>query len=230
MASTLAQLRDKVRQRADMETSQFIKDAELTSYINNSYAELYDLLVSRFEDYYIKSLAFSIATGNTYAVPADFYKLRGVDLKIDSGIDSPWTTVFPFNFTERNRIESKTRNILGRMTVSYRLAGQNIMIYPEDRAPNDYRMWYIPRYTPLSADSDQLSDVMDFEEYIIVDAAIKCLVKEESDPQALMILKAALKQRIEEMASNRDAGSPQVIADVNSGNSRFQGTSPYWGW
>ena len=41
---TLAEMRTAARQYADQENSQFVSDAELTRIINNSIAELYDLL------------------------------------------------------------------------------------------------------------------------------------------------------------------------------------------
>lgn len=226
--TTLAELREKVRERSDQQSSQFITDTELNGYINNSYAELYDILVSRFEDYYIKTpLLFSVASGsNSYAVPADLYKIRGIDLNLDG----QWSTIYPFNFVERNRVNSRARSVIGRVGVNYRLMGQNLLFYPEDRAQGDYRLWYIPRYTALVADATVISDVMDYEEYIIVDAAIKCMVKEESDPSALLLMKQSLKSRIEAMASNRDAGMGERIGDVNASSNRFGGSMPYWGW
>ena len=65
----LSQLQLEVRRRSDMENSQFVKDAELTNYINQSYTELYDLLVSIYEDYYVtdftdKILDISSIVGN----------------------------------------------------------------------------------------------------------------------------------------------------------------------
>ena len=47
---TLTQLIAAVRQRADFVNSQFVTDAELTSYINQSYFELYDLLIQKYGD------------------------------------------------------------------------------------------------------------------------------------------------------------------------------------
>ena len=223
---TLSQLIEKVRERADQQTSTFITDSELTGYINSSYAELYDILVSRFEDYYSAVEPFSITAGNTHAVPASFYKIRGIDLDVDG----QWTTVYPFNFIERNRVASRTRSILGRLGVNYRLMGNTLHFVPDDRAVGSYQMWYIPSYTPLVSMSDPLSDVLNFEEYIIVDAAIKCMVKEESDPSVLLMMKEQLRKRIEAMASNRDAGSPERIGDVNASSNRFGGSFPYWWW
>lgn len=209
---TLADLKLKTRQRADMENSTFIKDTELTSYINASYAELYDILVSRFEDYYSQVVQFTLAgTVNSFPLPADHYKTRGVDFALS---DTDYVTLRRWNFEERNRIaRTTTRAIRGIADRQYRVMGQNLIVLPVDKAPGNYQLWYIPRFTPLAVDTDVLSDVMDFEEYIICDAAIKCLQKEESDVSVLLVQKQALIARFDALGSNRDT-QPDRIADV----------------
>ena len=215
--ATRAEIKLKARQRADMERSTFVSDAELNTYVQDSYGELYDLLVSAYEDYYITELPFTIASGSSFAVPSNFYKLRGVD--IVSGGSRP-VSLRPFNFAERNTANSsRLRANSGRQ---YRLTGANLMILPTDSAAGDYVMWYVPRVTVLTADGDQLVGILDFDDYVAVDVAVKMLVKEESDPSALLMTKSALIKRVQDMAQNRDAGSPQTIADVTS--DRFDDT------
>jgi hypothetical protein len=51
-------------------------------------------------------------------------------------------------------------------------------------------------------------------EYVIVDAAIKAMQKEESDVSVLMAQKKDLRVRLEQMAANRDVGTPGTVADV----------------
>jgi hypothetical protein len=60
-------------------------------------------------------------------------------------------------------------------------------------------------------------------EYVITDAAIKALQKEESDVSVLMAQKMALIKRIEAAGENRDAGMPAQVADVQWTN----GTWPF---
>lgn len=228
MAVTLLSIRTQARQRADQVNSTFISDAELNSYINNSYAELYDLLVSRFEGYYVKApVTFTIASGaSTYALPSDFYKLKGVD-RLLSG--NEYYTVQPFNFQERNR-RSRTinRTILGSSDIAYRILGDTLYIVPDDMAPGTYRIWYIPVYTALTTDGSTLDGINGWEEYVVLDAAIKMMIKEETDVTAMLMLKQQLTGRIEAMARNRDEGRPERISDVriNSWNSDVNG----FGW
>lgn len=211
--ATRAEIKLRARRRADMEHSTFVSDNELNEYFQGSYGELYDLLVSSFEDYYVTELPFTIASGaSSFPIPTDLYKLRGVDLQINGTV---YTSLQQFNFGERNaKSRAVNRVFAGQRAVVYRLMGNNVLLLPETNAPGNYKMWYIPRVTVVAADADQVSGVLDFEEYIVVDCAIKMLTKEESDISALALQKDQLLKRIEAMAQNRDAGAPQTITDV----------------
>lgn len=53
-----------------------------------------------------------------------------------------------------------------------------------------------------------------WEEYLVIDCAIKILGKEESDATVMGGRKAALLQRIQDIAENRDQGAPGKTVDV----------------
>ena len=55
-----------------------------------------------------------------------------------------------------------------------------------------------------------------WDEYLIVDSAIKMLLKEEADVTALLHQKNQLTERVITESQNRDAGEPQVVTDVVS--------------
>lgn len=209
---TLAQLRTAVRQRADMVNSTFITDSELNGYINNSIAELYDLILQKYgNDYFVSSSNFNLVSGtDSYTLPADFLKLIGVDLALAS---NDFITLKPFMFSERNRYTSTSlRGYYGASFYRYRLRGNNIIFNPIPNVTNQITVWYVPRPTTLTSDSDTFDGYNGWEEYVIVDAAIKCLQKEESDVSVLLAQKKALEVRIEEAAGNRDAGfSPRIV-------------------
>jgi hypothetical protein len=220
---TLLELKDRSRQRSDMETSDFVSDSELTGYINSSIAELHDLLVSAYgADYFLNDYNFSVNLNTTdYALPADFYKLKGVDVRINN---NNWFSVRPFNFNERNRNQDLTWGLLLGPSIRYRLMGGNIKFNPTPDASYAARIWYVPKAVTLVADTDEYDDLNTYSEYVVVDAAIKMLQKEESDVSVLMAQKQALKRRLEEMAENRDAGQPDTISDIYAENNE------YWFW
>lgn len=198
-----------------MEGSNFVTDAELTTYVNASIAELYDILVSRFEDYYILDTTQTVASGSDQlTIPSDFYKLKGLDYDVGGGL---YETVRSFQFVERN--ETFDPGFGGTMPrMRYRVLGSYIKLTPPEFAPGNYRIWYIPRFAGLTLDADTFDGINGWTEYVVVDCAIKMLNKEESDSSAFREQKQKLLDRIEAMAADRDAGEPQTIVDMSTIN------------
>jgi hypothetical protein len=71
----------------------------------------------------------------------------------------------------------------------------------------------------------QDTDMMPFSisgwsELVIVDAAIKACIKEESYDQAASLIqeRAGLITRVEETAPSRDVGQPNVVSNTRSGS------------
>lgn len=214
---SLGQIRLMAQQRCDMVNSNFITMPEWNTYINQSYFELYDLLITLYEDYYLAS-PYTITTdglNSQFALPSDFYKLLGVDLGL-AGSTNGFVTIKKFDFIARNRYvyPNITSTFLGVFNLAYRVMGSNIMFIPMPQAGQYIRIWYIPKLTQLLADTDIARGVSGWTEYLIVDAAIKAMQKEESDVQVLQAQKVALVKRIEDSAMNRDAGQPDTISDT----------------
>ena len=63
----------------------------------------------------------------------------------------------------------------------------------------------------LSASDD--INVLDFDEYVILDCMIKCREMEEADASVVVGQKAAYRERIQNMAPPKDAGKPSYIRD-----------------
>jgi hypothetical protein len=220
MSVTLLQLRTRSRQRADQETSNFIEDDELNGYINASIAELYDLMVAAYgSDYFLADYSFSIVSGTqNYTLPADFYKLKGIDVNLSN---NNWFSIRPFNFNERNRNDNITWGVLSGPSIRYRIMGNNVKLSPNPDSNYSARVWYVPKATVLVADTDVFDDMNQWAEYVITDAAIKMMQKEESDTGTLEKQKAELKRRIEIMADNRDAGQPESVSDIYAENDEY---------
>lgn len=248
----LGMIRLAAQQRADRVNSTFVTPPEWNSYINQSYFELYDRLVTVFEDYYVATpavfsvsgtagsyplpdgtISFTNPSGNAFVAPA-FYKLLGVDCGLSPNANA-WTTLKKFDFIARNRFvfPNVTSTFLGVFNLQYRVLGNNIQFIPVPAGNQNIRIWYIPRLTQLVQDTDIMDGISGWTEYVIVDAAIKALQKEESDVSGLMAQKADLIKRIEESASNRDAGAPDTISNTRTWGERWggggNGTDGNWG-
>lgn len=210
---TLLQLRTRARERADQVNSTFVTDSELTGYINSSYQEFYDLLTNSVEDYNISTSSFTIASGNTQAAPSDFYKVRGIDDMTDP--DYP-TIVKRFNWNERNDYNRRSDIAWKYSPVEYRIVGSNLMFLPASQAQRPYKLWYVPICTLLVADGDTAAGINGWLEYVVIDAAIKMLIKEESDTKVLFRAKKEIIDRIEAMSIKRDQSLPEKISRVRN--------------
>ena len=221
--TTLQNLIDRVRQRADMEGSTFVTDAEVIGYINVAMAEIHDILVDRYEDYYVSSESFTLPADNPGTLPNAFYKALGVDFNAGG------TTyrLRRFSFQERNVYNSPAM-VAGRVTNTlYAIQGAEIKFIPSPTVSGTATLYYVPEAQQFATSGSGFMDVtvvttapavaFGYEEYVVVDAAIKCLQKEESDVQMLMVQKQQLKERIENAASNRDQGEPTAITDSRAG-------------
>lgn len=218
---TLSDMRTRIRRRADMENTSFVSDAELKDWINDSLSELYDILISKDEDFYLSEYNFStVADTQDYDLPNDFYKLRAV-----SNVESTGEYDIPkFNLRERSRFQNAAYD--GSILSSwfrYRLMGNNIRLSPTPDAAKDIRLYYVPKVTLLTDDTDTFDYGVQpgWQEFIEIDVAIKCLEKEESDTSVLMQRKLMIANRIENMAAGRDSNYPAKIIDV---------TVPDWDW
>lgn len=220
MSITLAELKTQARQLADMEENEFVSDSELTNYINFGIAELHDLLIGTFADYYLQSTTNTTTVDqDTYALPDDFYKLRGVDAKLNG---SNYFTLRRYNFNERNRYEDfGAWTLAGISNVRYRVMGSNIVFTPIPDGQTEYKIWYVPKATKLVADSDSFDDVNQYADFVIITAAMKMLVKEESDVSTLAAERARLIDKIEQDAKDRDIGEPESISDVHAENNTW---------
>jgi len=234
MASTmtLSQLMTAVRQRADMlpngytpnvtDTRYFVTDVELVSYINLSLYDLYDQLISAYgANYFVKVPAYSFVTDGTtqqYTLPTDLYKLLGVDLQLSGTSGSAQqslVSIKKFEFGDRNRFAVPNfQSFYGVTNLRYRLNGIYLWLTPIASAGQTIYLWYVPKMTELATLSDTSDGISGWLEYVIVDAAIKCLVKEESDVSALMAEKEKLLVRIMNLADSRDIGSPPKVTDA----------------
>lgn len=223
---TLLSLRTQARQRADMERTNFISDTELNNFINLSIAELHDLLLEGYgADYFTKSTDYSVTTPTgTFSLPADYLKTRGVFYVAS---DSSQYPIHRYNYYKKGRY---TQARLARpFYFEYRVIGDNLTVQPNPDSGVTIRLDYIPTYTKLTADGDTLQGYNGWEDFVIVGAAIKCLIKEESDTAQLEREMVRIKRRLESVSHDRDASMPETITDVGDRDAYPYSSDNAWG-
>jgi hypothetical protein len=243
---SLYETRLRAQQRADRVNSRFVTQSEWNFFIDQSQYELYDLLITCYEDYYVApraefttdgSSSYDLPTGaaSSYSGAQAFYKLYGVDLGLDSS-QNAWVTLKKFDFISRNRFvfPQVTTSLLGIFNMQYRIMGNKIHLTPTAVAGQRIGLWYFPRLNPMLQDTDIMDGFSGWSQYVIIRAAKYALDKEESDTSKLDAELAFLKQRIEETAMNRDAGQPDTISNVRTQSERWggppNGDGSYAGW
>lgn len=201
---SLATALAEVRQRTHYENSQFVTDPELTNWINRSLKRLYDLLVGTFEEYNLSTADSLIASGNTFAIPADFYKLLGVDYIVS----------LPDQFQALPRIGWQERN---GSRYGYALRAANVVILPYSwAAGKTFRLSYIPVIATLANPGDTFDGIDGYEEYVFLDVCCKILAKADRDASMFLQAKADMEANIQASAHNRDAGEPPHVSDVRA--------------
>lgn len=245
---SLGELRTRSQQRADRLNSNFVTMPEWNAFINQAMFELYDLLVTEYEDYFSATPATFVVNGNDFLYPLPngvasyingisgasgyiappFYKLLGVDLALNTS-GNAYVSLDQFNFSDRNKFlyPNSASTIYGVFNLQYRLLGTNIEFIPTPSSGQNVRIWYIPRLNQLLNDNDITTiGFSGWLQYVIIRAAKYALDKEESSTEKLDQELAFLTKRIEASAMNRDAGNPQTISDTrSSGNGWGNGGS-----
>lgn len=306
---TLAELELAVRREADMVNSQFVTSAEVRSYINQSWAELYDRMVMFDQEYLlryvdigasaasangdfdilndgrtgiVRSIA-SFTTGAGYAtgsallvqgtnatatvdivasaglivsmtltragssytsmnltsddtvlvvaqganttafatvkIDSDFYKCKGVWIGGgDAGNPGGWNPLRRFQWEQQNAL--RQADYYGGLAALplyrvYTLFGrEKIAIAP--MVSGTYRIWYYPAPYKMLVDSDRVDGRAGWDEWVIKDSAMKCLIKEESIEQAasMKVVRDEIFKRFEIHAAERDATQPERVRDV----------------
>lgn len=191
-----------MRELADMPNSTFISDANLNEYINRGIAKLYGKLVSaRGSDYYEKSATFTTVSGQqSYPMSAwtpattDFWQLLQVEIT-----DGSFKRVLqPFMRKEHAKFSEYSVP-----------AGFVITIY------------YVPFASRLTLDADAFDGINGWEEWVIRDAVIEALNKEESDVSVHKNRQAEIEHEITSLSTDRDAGWPERIVDVSKTGRRI---------
>jgi hypothetical protein len=245
---TLSELRTAVRQRANMEVYSgegFIGTTELDEYINQSAAELHELLAMSFEQYFVENLwvtldgstvrdncrfvnEFIVLDDGTLGsgTPAEdappVFKILGVD-KHDARDDTSFGNGTPlrrFSFADRTRADELMYQVTSANwgADDKPMSAPMIRIIPADACAGVYCVWYVPGYRVLEEETDALAcpfAATNWQNYVVLDAAIKCLLKEETPVQELMMEKMALYKRIEAAARERDVSGPARIQVVD---------------
>lgn len=181
----LSQLRDSARSKSDESETGFVSNTELNRYINQGMNYVYGKIVQRFEDYFIakgtagNGGAFDTVSGTmSYSLPTDLIKIIRVEHRPDgSASDNDWRRMDRLNIASDRYDEYYPIREGYVPTFGYFIAGNQIHIKPVPASVYEVRIWFIPRATALSGDSDTPTIPTEYHEFIAEYAALQVLRK-----------------------------------------------------
>lgn len=212
---SLATLVQEARLRADMESSSFVTDTEVGRLVQASGTWLYDLILSAWgERYFFEQSDVTTTASQAYvSLPSDFYRLLKVGW-VEGGSTDP-LRLEPFQSDEEwsdaywGSAASWSRTNPPR----YQVRGSDYLyLDPTPSSVQTLRVQYVP-IMPEIEDTTPVpfQGVHGWDEFIVLDVAIKLRIKEESDVRDLQGERQMQIQRIEGMAPRRDVGRTHKV-------------------
>lgn len=200
---TMGTLVTRCKQRADMESDDFISTAEWKSLISEKYGELYGVVVDTGSRYFESSSTITATGATSYAEPSDHSRTIGMD-RLDGTRRCP---VFgPIEPAERHIYSGD-----GGTARYFAHVDDQIILYPNPTS-GTYYLLYVPQATDLSAYADGTAvDVCDEagESFLIWGVSIMAKSKGESDVRLAMEREAAAKERLVTWAARRRLLEPR---------------------
>lgn len=229
---SLSTLIARVRQRANLEgATAFIPDSEITDSLNVALAEVYDLLRENVGDNYFRK-TFTLTTTQSvtlYTLPSDFLSVISVDIWLGGSFPLSGRRYFE---NQRNLLRAwpfgwdYTRPVFYQVQGSGASSSINFLSAPNAGFRVDIN--YCPVPTPLVNNTDTWDDINSWAEMAVLDAAVKCCIKDGQLDVAncLDTRKERMRQRIQAMGPQRHAGEPE---QVNIIANRTEWSDGWWG-
>lgn len=217
--NTLAGLRAEVRGRADIENDPHYTDAEINRFINQSCAALHALLCDVNEGFFRTQATYpTVAGAETLAVSKDpntgadngFYKLINVEINAN-GV---WGKLGRASDEQRTRARGYPSAPRGYQLRRAQGGTVTLLLVPVPDAVYSIVVTFLPSFVDLVADGDLYDGLDGWEEWVVLDAAIKCALKEESSTVDLKAERLAVEGRIRTQMAIPDLDHPPVIRDT----------------
>lgn len=196
-------LRTDVRQQTNAEGDGHISEDELKRWVNKGVQRYHGITMEHDEDRLLKRSTLVTTSGVfEYAMPSDFYQIRGVDREDNGG---PWT-LHSFRFENRNDRKSAgfaaTAFFLPRYTIINERAE---LLFDIDPGNADYTLHYLFFPQDLLADGDTIDGLFGCDDYVIAYASSKVRRKRDENPAEEHREMARIEQDLQKQSVRRHA-------------------------
>ena len=159
------------------------------------------------------------------AAGTEIYQIRGVDVKEND----VWLPIAPSGWENRGKYLTDPTYPYLAPAVQYRISSRpgigttgtismfvpRIVFVPTPSSVWQYRVHYVPAPDMSTVTSFQYVPPL-WDEYAVVDAAMKVLERDQQDTQQLMARRAKLEKTILLTAQDKDLGAPGQVQDTGS--------------
>lgn len=194
-----------------------VTDTEIQGFLKDSLAALWEMMTSRWRDYYVSTQSYSlVADTEAYALPADFRAASAVFITNGTGAQKQRIALRPFNL---NEFASRNYWSVNTLPIMYRIMGNQIYFtpIPSTAVSNAVELWYVPQWTPPATVSTTIDSVLPngWELWVILDTCITIATRMRllDWVQLFMPQRDKAEQRLILGASIRDE-TPQQMTDV----------------
>lgn len=217
-------------ERSDEPTdTQYFTDAEAVWLVRGSISDLWDLIIAnQGQEWMQAKTTVTRVEGKTLytpldGYPSDLYKVLSIHLEDDRrSICKPWM-IREESFNQDNSFWGIRTDRVPRYHTFYSPVvsigapgnGCTTKGLEWDRAPShNFTIRYIPHAPAFISLDDQIEVFSDWDEYVIVDVAMKIREKKDLPTDHLQRRKDAQVNRIVQAASNLDSGHPMRVVDI----------------
>jgi hypothetical protein len=225
-SKTLLQLRQDARRAVGLTAdADAVSDLTLDEYINQSYHELYDLIIDADDGRIFAENATNppVVGEFSFRLPGDFYRL--ISCHVRRG--ERWIPAERADASEYAELASSvSRYHRPKYYTRWKITTGEwfIFVFPSP-GTESLAVTYFPKPLELSIDSDSLDNPASWLSFVVYGAAIKMLNQLERDPSAQLMELKRLGQRIQDSVADLDMNSPAFVRDTDG---RYDGGGGYY--
>lgn len=209
---TFLELQNLVASWVDDVNFGYFTTTQVKTFLNNAQREVQKHLLQSGENYYVVSSQTTLVADQTeYVLPSDFLKLHRLEIVTSgSGVNEVTLKLNALSINERDQYAIGNGTPQG-----YYIKKNRVVLAPAPASALTMRMWYSPRVTDLSGDSETPDVPADYHEYLAILAAIDCFLKDGRDPGVLLRKQQYYLDLMKQNADDRRQDEPRHIIETD---------------
>lgn len=208
---TRAQISTLMMSWLDDTNQGYFTAAQVNVWINLAQRQVQMQLLQAGQNWYVKPVETILVINQAdYVLPSDFMVEHRIEVVLaGSGTSESKYQLTPITTNQQDLFNTTTGN-----PSFYYIKKDRITLLPIPSQALVMRLYYSPRVTDLSADTDSPDVPEQFMEYVALLAAFDGFIKDDRAPDNLMAKKMKYEEMLKQMAAERTQDMPRQIVMV----------------